>query len=291
MSTIASPTSTIASPAPSPKKIGKAVLYTFLSVLAFLQIFPLLWVFNYSIQKTGDLFGPDFFKLPAVAQWGNYSRAFIDGHIPQYALNSIFIVVTSVLVTSVLAFCIAYACTRMSWKLRGAALAFVTLGMVIPIHVTLLPNFIWFGLFGLIDNHLGLIIPYVAFQLSFSTLVISAQLQSLPIAMEESAFMDGAPYRKILPLIIAPMAMPAVVTAMISSFLANWNEFIMANTYLATEGLRTLPFAIIRFQGQYASDYAVQFACMVLVALPALLIYFVFSKWIMAGVSAGAVKG
>jgi raffinose/stachyose/melibiose transport system permease protein len=75
------------------------------------------------------------------------------------------------------------------------------------------------------------------------------------------------------------------------TFLANWNEFIMANTYLATDDLRTLPFSIIRFQGQYSSDYAIQFACMVLVALPALLLYFIFSKRIMEGATAGTIKG
>lgn len=273
------------------KALGRAFLFMLLIAFALLQLFPLVWVFNYSLQKTGDLFGPAFFSLPAVPQWNNYVRAWVDGKILQSAANSLFIVVTSVALTAVLSFCIAYACTRMTWKFRGAVLAFVSLGMVIPIHVTLLPNFLWFGLFGLIDNHLALIIPYVAFQLSFSTLVISAQLQSLPLAMEESAFMDGASYRSILPKIIAPMAAPAIVTAMISAFLADWNEFIMANTYLATDDRRTLPFSIIRFQGQYASDYAVQFACMVLVALPALVVFFLFSKWIMAGVSAGAVKG
>lgn len=275
----------------SVKKLKRSGLGIFLVVVALLQIFPLVWVFNYSLQKTGDLFGPAFFSLPSVPQWHNYVRAFVDGKILGSLINSLIIVVASVAITAVLSFCIAYACTRMTWKWRSAVLAFVSLGMVIPIHVTLLPNFIWFGLFGLIDTHLALIIPYVAFQLSFSTLVVSAQLQSIPMAMEESAFIDGASYRTILPRIIAPMAAPAIVTAMISSFLADWNEFIMANTYLATDEKRTLPFAIIRFQGQYASDYAVQFACMVLVALPAVVIFFLFSKWIMAGVSAGAVKG
>jgi raffinose/stachyose/melibiose transport system permease protein len=75
------------------------------------------------------------------------------------------------------------------------------------------------------------------------------------------------------------------------TFLTNWNEFIMANTYLSTDDKRTLPFSIIRFQGQYSSDYAVQFACMVLVALPALALYFAFSSRIMEGATAGAVKG
>jgi raffinose/stachyose/melibiose transport system permease protein len=74
------------------------------------------------------------------------------------------------------------------------------------------------------------------------------------------------------------------------TFLNGWNEFIMANTFLATESLRTLPFAVIRFEGQYSSDYAVQFACMALVAIPPILLYFIFSRWIMAGVTAGAVK-
>jgi len=273
------------------KNTRKLVLGFFLTALAFFQLFPLLWVFNYSLQKTGDLFGSAFFSLPVTPQWNNYVRAFVDGKILQSSINSIFIVVTAVVITTVLSFCIAYACTRMSWKFRKVVLAFVSLGMVIPIHVTLLPNFIWFGLFGLIDTHWSLIIPYVAFQISFSTLVIAAQLQSVPLAMEESAFMDGARYRSILPRIIAPMVAPAIVTAMISTFLSDWNEFIMANTYLATDAKRTLPFSIIRFQGQYASDYAVQFACMVLVAIPALIMFFLFSKWIMAGVSAGAVKG
>ncbi len=74
------------------------------------------------------------------------------------------------------------------------------------------------------------------------------------------------------------------------TFLNTWNEFIMANTYLATEAKRTLPFSIIRFQGQYSADYAVQFAVMMLVAVPAVLLFFVFSKYVIAGVTAGSVK-
>jgi raffinose/stachyose/melibiose transport system permease protein len=273
------------------RKFRRGVLYAFLGLLGLLQVFPLLWVFNYSIQKTGDLFGPQFMTFPTNPVWQNYVRAFVDGKIPLYAFNSIVIVVVAVLATTVLSFCLAYACTRMVWKGRKVVLGFVSLGLVIPIHVTLLPNFIWFGMFHLIDTHLGLIIAYTAFQISFSTLVMAAQLQSVPAAMEESAFMDGATYRAILPRIIAPLVTPAIVTAMISSFLSDWNEFIMANTFLASEDHRTLPFSIIRFQGQYASDYAVQFACMVLVAVPALVIFFLFSRHIMAGVSSGAVKG
>src|SRR5208337_430678 len=118
-----------------------------------------------------------------------------------------------------------------------------TLGMVIPIHTTLLPNFIWFNVFKLIDTHLGLIIPYVAFTLSFNTLVYSGQIKTIPISMEESAFIDGASWPRILWSVVAPMAAPATITVGVMTFLNNWNEFIMANTYLATDDLRTLPFS------------------------------------------------
>jgi raffinose/stachyose/melibiose transport system permease protein len=262
-----------------------------LILLAFLQLFPLLWVFNYSILKSGDLFGPELLKIPLVPQWGNYVRAWVDGKILRYFLNSTIVVVTSVAASVFISFCLAYAVTRMKWKLRPIAMLAVTLGMVVPIHTTLLPNFLWFSYFGLINTHLGLIIPYVAFTLSFNTLVYMGQLKTLPRSMEESAFMDGASWPRIFWNVVAPMSGAATVTVCVMTFLNNWNEFIMAYTYLSTDDLRTLPFAIIKFQGEYRSDYAIQFACMTLVAVVPLVLYFFFSKRIMAGVTAGALKG
>jgi raffinose/stachyose/melibiose transport system permease protein len=178
----------------------------------------------------------------------------------------------------------------MRWRLVRLAQGVIVLGMVVPIHATLLPNFQWYSRFGLIDTRLGLILPYVAFTLSFNTLVYVGHLRNLPVALEEAALLDGASWPRILWSIVAPLAKPATVTVAVMTFLTSWNEFIMANTYLASDELRTLPFSIIRFQGQYSSDYAAQFACMVIVAVPALVLYLVSSRWIMAGATAGAVK-
>jgi len=270
---------------------GRSVLYLFLLIIAILQLFPLLWVFDYSLLKSGDLFGPELLKLPLVPQWGNYVRAWVDGKIPRYFLNSTIVVASSVAVSALISFCLAYSITRMKWKLRPVAVATVTMGMVVPIHTTLLPNFLWFNYFGLIDTHMALIIPYVAFTLSFNTLVFMGQLRTLPRSMEESAFIDGASWPRIFWNVVAPMTGPAIVTVCLMTFLNNWNEFIMAYTYLATDELRTLPFSIIKFQGAYRSDYAIQFACMTLVAAVPLVLYFFFSKRILAGVTAGALKG
>jgi raffinose/stachyose/melibiose transport system permease protein len=273
------------------RSIRRTVVWTILILFAAAQIFPLLWVASYSLQKSGDLFGPELFRLPPDPQWNNYVRAWTDGKIPQYLANSLSIVIPSVVLATALAFCLAYACTRMTWKLRPFVWAVVTIGLTIPIHTTLLPNFIWYNFFHLIDTRLGLVISYVAFSMSFNTIIFAGLLAGIPKSMEESAFIDGAGYGRILPEIIAPMAATGFATVGVQTFLNHWNEFIMANTYIASEVKRTLPFSIIRFQGEYSSQYAIQFACMTLVALPPLVLYFVFNRWILAGVTAGAVKG
>ncbi len=193
---------------------GRALMYMALALFAVTQLFPLLWVGSYSLQRSGDLFGREIFKLPTHPQWQNYVRAFRDGKVLRYALNSLVVVSVSTAVSTVLSFCLAYAVTRMQWRLKAVALAAVTLGMVIPIHTTLLPNFIWFGKFGLVDTHLGLIIPYVAFTLSFNTLVYIGHFKTLPRSMEEAALIDGASWPRVLWSVVwMGMTMPMVTAA------------------------------------------------------------------------------
>jgi raffinose/stachyose/melibiose transport system permease protein len=273
------------------RKTIKLLTAILLGSLVLAQIFPLLWIFTYSIKKSGDLFGPDLLSFPKEPQWVNYYKAFVNGRIPVYLANTLKIVIPSVSLGTILPFCLAYACTRMEWKLKKLVWSIVIIGMTIPIHTTLLPNFLWYKIFHLIDTHLALIISYMAFTMSFNSIVFSGLLMSIPKSMEESAFIDGAGYFTILRKIIAPVSVNGFITVGIMTFLSHWNDFLMANTYLSTETKRTLPFSVIRFAGQYASDYAVQFAVMTLVALPPLIFYFGFNKWMLAGVTAGSVKG
>ncbi len=272
-------------------KIKTFLFYGFLIGLAVGQIFPLVWLFNYSLVKSGDLFGTDFIKIPNPPLWQNYVRAWVDGQIFHYFINSVIVVGFSVILSVLISFLLAYACTRMEWKLSGLVYGFVLMGMMIPIHATLLPNFLLFNKLNLLDTHLGLIIPYVAFTVPFNTILISGFLQSIHRALEESAMIDGCSVWKTVFLIIAPITKPALITTAIMTFINNWNEFIMANTYLSTEAVRTLPFSVIKFVGYYRSDYAIQFACMAIVAIPSLIIYFALNKYITEGVTAGAVKG
>lgn len=273
------------------RRIGRVLLHAALILIAVGQLFPLVWLFDYSLLKSGELFGTDFLKWPADPQWINYAKAWTDGMILPYFLNSLVIVGTTIILAVSFSFMLAFACTRMQWKLAPMVYGLVMLGMMIPIHATLLPNFQLFNKLRLLDTYWGLILPYVAFAMPFNTLAFTGFLKTIPRALEESALIDGCTIWGAMFRIVAPVTKPAVVTVAVMTFIGNWNEFIMANTYLSSDRCRTLPFSVIKFIGYYTADYATQFACMALVALPILVVYAFLNRYITDGATMGAIKG
>jgi raffinose/stachyose/melibiose transport system permease protein len=271
--------------------LGRTTLHTALWIVALIQIFPLVWLINYSLLKSGDFFGSSLLKWPKSLEWQNYHNAFTYGSVPRFLLNSLIITTITILVAAVLSLMLSYAFSRMEWKLRGTTLSFIMLGMIVPIHATLLPNFILFDQLSLIDNPLSLILPYIAFSLPISTLIISGFLETIPRSIEESAVMDGCSVFGVIFRIILPMTKPAIATVCIMNFISWWNEFIMANTFLTSESFKTLPFSIMKFAGQYSSNYGAQFAVMTMIALPTVITYLLFTEQMSRGITAGAVKG
>ncbi len=273
------------------KKINNIIIVAIMVAFAIGQLFPLVWLIDFSLNRSGDLFVSGILKWPDPPQWDNYYVAWTQGKVGMYLINSTVVTTVTIVVTVVLSLTLAYAFSRMRWKMSGFVMTLMLLGMMIPIHATLLPNFFTFKALGLTDSYLGLIIPYIAVSLPMGIFLMNGFIHSVPKALEESAFMDGCGVYGIIFKIILPMTKPAIVTIAIMTFFNCWNEFIMAVTYLSKESLRTLPFSVINFQGQYASDYAKQFAVMALSTLPAIIVYFVLNEQITKGVMLGAVKG
>ena len=273
------------------KRIIKTIITIILIIVAVGQLFPLVWLFDFSIAKSGDLFGSNMLIIPKPPQWNNYVIAWTQGRIPRYLLNSVIVNVVSIGLTTIFAVTMAYAFTRMKWKLSSFFFGLVTIGIMIPIHATLLPNYVLFNFCKITDTYFGLIIPYVAFSLPMATFIMTGFMHSVPASLEESAILDGCNLWQLIVRIIFPIVRPAIVTVVIMTYISTWNEFIMAATFISNENLRTLPYAVYNFAGQYSSDYAKQFAVMMLVALPSLLIYAFLSDKITAGVTEGALKG
>lgn len=270
---------------------GKVVLWTVLILVAVIQIFPLIWLLDFSLASSNEMFTSGLLIIPEKIQWGNYVKAFVDGHFLQYLKNSILINALAVFFVVLISIMAAYACHRMKWKLSMTVKTILLLGMMIPIHATLLPNYKIYNMLGLTDTIWALLIPYVAFSLPQAMFLMTSFLDSVPMELEEAAVMDGCGIYRIVFQIVTPILKPSIATVSIMTFLNNWNEFMMASTYLSSPKWKTLPFSVLEFTGQYSSNYAVQFAVMALTAAPAVIVYVCLNKHITKGVAMGAVKG
>lgn len=273
------------------KPIGKAILWIILVAVAVIQLFPLIWLLDFSLASSSEMFTSGLLIIPEKIRWDNYVTAFVDGNFLHYLKNSVLINTLAVVLVVIISIMAAYACRRMRWKLSGFVKTMLLLGMMIPIHATLLPNYKIYSTLQLTDTIWALLIPYVAFSLPQGMFLMTGFIESIPMELEEAAVMDGCGIYRIVFGIITPLLKPSIATVSIMTFLNNWNEFIMASTYLRSPVWKTLPFSVLEFTGEYSSNYAVQFAVMALTAAPAVIVYVILNKHITKGVAMGAVKG
>ena len=273
------------------KKIGKVILWIVLIIVAVIQLFPLIWLIDFSLGSSNEMFTNGLLIIPEKIRWDNYVKAFVDGNFLHYLRNSVLINTLAVIFVVIISIMAAFACQRMKWKLSGLVSTLLVMGMMIPIHATLLPNYKIYSTLHLTDTIWALLIPYVAFSLPQGMFLMTGFIQSVPKELEEAAVMDGCGIYRIVFQIITPLLKPSIATVAIMTFLNNWNVFMMASTYLSSPTWKTLPFSVLEFTGEYSSNYAVQFAVMALTAAPAVIVYIILNKHITKGVAMGAVKG
>lgn len=273
------------------KKTKKPILWIVLIIVAVIQIFPLIWLIDFSLASSNEMFTNGLLIIPEKIRWDNYAKAFVDGNFLLYLKNSVLINVLAVVLVIIVSIMAAFACHRMKWKLNGLVSMLLLMGLMIPIHATLLPNYKIYSMLGLTDTIWALLIPYVAFSLPQALFLMTSFMSSIPVELEEAAVMDGCGIYRIIFQIITPMLKSSIATVAIMTFLNNWNEFMMASTYLSSPKWKTLPFSVLEFTGEYSSNYAVQFAVMALTAAPAVIVYIILNKHITKGVAMGAVKG
>ncbi|MBC8078974.1 MAG: carbohydrate ABC transporter permease [Gorillibacterium sp.] len=267
------------------------VIWLLIGVIVVLQLFPFLWMINFSLLSSNDFFGSTILKWPNPAHWQNYLDAFEHGKVPRFFLNSVFVTAMTIVTTAFISLFMAYALTRMLWKLKTTVLSVVMIGMIIPVQTTLLANFTIFKNIGILDTYLSLILPGIAFYMPISTFILTGFLYSLQREMEEVAVIDGLNIFQLVLRIVIPLCKPAIAAISVMVFLSSWSDFINPLTFISSDSLKTLPFSIIQFKGLYSSNYGAQFAVLTLISLPSILIYVLFSEHITKGVMAGSVKG
>jgi ABC-type sugar transport system, permease component len=274
------------------KKKSAVIIMILLFIVSILCLYPLVYMIFYSLKTNNEIFFTNPFGIPLHPQFGNYIRAVNNFNILGYFKNSIIVTAVSILGIFVLVLPFSYATTRMKWKLKNTTTTYLTLGLFIPIQVIIIPLSILVRNFHLSDTYFALIIPYIAFNLAFSSLILSTSLRALPKEMEESAFIDGSGIYRTFFQIILPLVKPAIATTIIFAFLNVWNEYTVASVLVFNDNVKTLPIGLASFVGQHTTDWGAMGACLVMASIPTIVIYLIFSEQVEQALTVGgAVKG
>ncbi|MFU0827139.1 MAG: Carbohydrate ABC transporter permease [Lachnoclostridium sp.] len=273
-------------------KILSVFMNAILLIFSLSCIFPLIWMF-YSSLKEKRTFNADIMGLPKNPSFSNYINILTnpDYHIFQSMFNSIRTTVLSVFFIILFGFIVGYILARINFP--GNRLLYIAflMGMLIPIHSLLVPIYVVFTRTGLSNSWYTLILPYVAFGLPISIFLVEGYVKGIPVALEEAAAIDGSSFSRTLFSIILPMCKPILTTIGIIQTFSCWNEFSFALVLIKDPRLQTVPLAMTQFTGQFSSDYTKIMAAMLITMAPIVVFYFVFSKQIIQGMVAGAVKG
>ena len=256
-------------------------------------LIPVLWLISLSLKDPGAI-GTDTSFLPQDPTLQNYKDLFGgDSPFEKALLNSFGIAAIATVISIVLAAMAAYAVTRLDFPGKTVILTgALAIAMFPPISIVGSLFELWRNL-GLFDTWQGLIIPYMTFALPLAIYTLSAFYREIPFDLEEAAQVDGATPGQAFRKVILPLAAPGTFTAAILVFIFAWNDFLFANTLTSTENARTVPATLAFFTGasQFEQPIGAIAAAAVLVTIPIIILVLIFQRRIVAGLTAGAVKG
>ena len=270
--------------------IWKIVIYIFFCIMAAIYLVPLLWVFTVSFKTNAEIFSSPF-SLPKQLCFDNYVVAWTAGKLGIATWNSFLVCVITLLLSMLVGSMIAFAIARMQWKLSKLVLTYFLLGMMIPVHCVLIPLFTRFAKIGLSNNLWGLVLPYLTFSLPVTIYIMSGFFRSIPNELLEAACIDGCSIYKIFFRVCLPLAKTGLFVTGLMTFVANWNELLLAMVFISDDNIKTLPVSLSKFVGPYNTNYSQMFAAIIIAIIPTIAVYCAFSNQIVDGLTAGAVKG
>jgi len=262
----------------------------FLAAVSLMMFAPLAWTALSSLKTNREFFTSPW-ALPSELRIENFADAWSIGNLGAYVFNSVWITTVSVLAIVLLASMAAFALARLDFRGRDRIFAVFLLGLIIPIQGVLVPLFLLLKQIGLLYTYAGLILSYVAWGLPLAVYVMRAFFLSLPRDLEDAARIDGCGPFGVYWRILLPIAKPAIATVAVFSALSVWNELLLVQLFINEDTMRTLPRGLLAFSYQHQTRYDLTFAAITMIAMPMILLYAVFQRWFISGLTAGAVKG
>jgi arabinogalactan oligomer/maltooligosaccharide transport system permease protein len=261
-------------------------------VATMFALYPLLWVLGLALSPDGLSSNAGLWPLPAAPSLAN-ARAVVGGnaHFWTQLANSLIVSGATATVAIVLALPAAYALARFSFLGAKAGLRTMLWTQMFPGVASAVPLYVILDKLGLLDSRAGLVLVYATTAIPFALLQLKGAFEGIPIELEEAAWVDGASRVRTFLTIVLPAARPAIAVTFLFAFMSAWNEFILAATLLSRESAFTLPVVLQRLVGEHAAQWGVFAAGALIVSVPVVALFYVAQKSLVAGLTAGGVKG
>ncbi len=237
-----------------------------------------------------ELMSLPVWAFPSQPTLENYTTV-LSSRFFRFLLNSTIVVSVSIMLVVLISAMAAYVFARIRFRFSNVLFAFIIAGLIVPIHVTLIPIYLLTTRIGIYDTLFALIGPYVAFSLPISIFILTQFMRQIPYELEDAARIDGCGPMGSFFRVILPLSRPGLATIAIFNAVALWNEFVFAFVLTSSPSTRTLPLAIWDFQGQYSANIPLIMAVLTLSALPLIIAYIIFQEQLVKGIMAGALKG
>lgn len=267
--------------------IGK---YLFMGLCSLVALFPIVWVIMSSFKTNAEILSNGI-GLPSSLSPDGYISALTISPILKYFGNSVIItVITTVLNVLFLAMA-AYVFARARFRGKNLLYFILSLSLVVPTTALLQPVYSVVNTMGLYDTKMGLILVYTAINMPMSLLILRGTFQSIPRALEEAAYLDGAGFLRTFFQIVMPCAKGGLTSAAVLTFLNSWNEFTFALMLTNGQDARTLPLSLSYFTAQFSFNYTAMFAAVTIAVIPSIIVFAVFQEQVVSSLTAGSVKG
>lgn len=268
--------------------VGFWVLLSIVLCVAFL---PPVWLFLTSFKSETELFRVPITILPARITLENYRAVFEKNPFGRFMLNSIIVTSVSTVINVLIASMAAYTLARINIPWKSAIMGAILVFSMLPLMSMIVPLFVLMRRLGWVNTYQGMIGPYVTFQLPLSILILTNFFRQTPRELEEAAMIDGAGLWQVIGRVVIPLAAPGLVSAAILVAIMIWNDFLIAVTLATNMNMRTLSVGIVLYPGEYAFPWGIISAASTLAVVPITLFILFAQKWIIGGLTAGAIKG
>ena len=252
---------------------------------------PFYWMVVTSVKKDKEIYGFEATLVPRQPTLANYTRLFAKSPFVLYLRNSAIIAISTTILSLVFAILGAYALARLRFPGRVLIARGLVFTYLVPPALLFIPLFAVMSVLRLVDTHQGLVLAYLSFAVPFSTWLLMGYFRSVPVELEEAALVDGCTRLGSLVRVILPMSLPALAVVAFFAFTQSWNEFLYANVFVNSVEVRTVTTGLTLFIVEDVFFWGPMMGASFLSALPPLVLYLIFQRWVVKGLTLGAVKG